>query len=160
MVLPKYQAKLISCRNFRHLIAAGLLQLWLFHQSNGVHLTNTISFTAIDLAKSAGMDEDDISAAIPVTEEEGLEALFSGGIGAMQDSRKNRQHVKIPSISEIAKSSSEPVLPLCCSLEAEDPADRCDNGASGSSEKSANSFKRKWTAPSQLVSTGESTIFK
>lgn len=142
--------------SFQQLVFIVLLVIVKHCSSHGLHLSNTISFTALDLAKNAGMGEEDISAAAmlgggeDVDEEEGVE-------GARQIPQ---DEVDIPPISDDITGS---VLPLCCSRETDDLVYYRCGGSSVSKENlndNNNGIQRSWTAPSIAVSTKESIGFR
>lgn len=141
---------------FSHLAFYIFVQYVLLHSCHGgIHLSKTISFTALDLAKNAGMAEEDISAA----------AMLAGGEDLEDENEEARQidQDDIPPITDFVDSFRGPVLPLCCSREADDLLYYQCGGSSVSKENlndNNNGIQRSWTAPPNLVSTKSSTEFR
>lgn len=144
-----------SSSYFSHLAVYILVQYVLIHSSHGgIHLSKTISFTALNLAKNAGMAEEDISAA----------AMLAGGedLDEIDEARQIEQD-DIPPITDSLDSFRGPVLPLCCSRETDDLLYYQCGGSSVSKENlndNNNGIQRSWTASANLVSTKSSTEFR
>lgn len=128
----------------------------LFHLGHGIHLSNSISVTALDMAQTAGVNAEDITPAI--LGESAEEADAAGG----EEPRNIEQ--SIPLITDTLKMSSVPVLPLCCSIDSEDARFYRCGGSSVSAENvnenKGKRFRKKWKAPAKLVSTKVSTEFR